>query len=212
MTSRKILFTVLSVALLPATAGAQPPPPPPPPSPPPVSSAPSPLTGTPNSFDKAPMLLGADAELAVPLGKLSDGANPGLGALLRFEYTLLPKLNLTARLGYIHFFGKDTGVGSASYRTIPILAGAKYDLTDTIYAAAELGLFNNGWSVDVDFGPAAGGKRTISDHETDLGLTIGAGMRFGEIDGRAGLQILDLGEAGNTMALGLSVGYNFWHK
>jgi hypothetical protein len=213
MTSRKILLPLLTVALLPAAAVAQPPPPPPPPggglTPAPAAApGPSPIY----SSADAPMLLGADFELAVPIGNLSDGAGLGFGALIRFEYGLMPKLNLTGRAGYIHFLGKDRGVGTASFRSIPVLAGAKYDITDIVYLAGELGISNNGVSADIDLGPMFGGKQTVSNNETDVALTIGAGMRFGDIDARAGLMFLDIGHAGDSTAIGINVGYNFWHK
>jgi hypothetical protein len=157
------------------------------------------------------MLLGVDAEVAIPVGDWSNAAGLGFGALGRFEFNAAPKLNITGRIGYIYFLGKDTGFGTSNVHTIPILGGVKYDLTDAIYGAAELGLFNTGISAEVDLG-AFGGKQTVSSSTTKLGATIGAGMHLGDLDARAGLQILSLGDAGESMMVGLNLGYNFWRK
>ena len=47
---------------------------------------------------------------------------------------------------------------------------------------------------------SAGGT-TIS--ETNAAMTVGAGARLGDIDLRAGLHILDLGNAGESMMIAL---------
>ena len=49
----------------------------------------------------------------------------------------------------------------------------------------------------------------LSSSDDNLGLTLGAGYRMGDIDIRAGLHFLDLGNAGDFMELVASVGYNF---
>jgi hypothetical protein len=143
-------------------------------------------------------ILGVDGALAIPFGNWGDFVGIGIGALFRAEYNLIPNLNLTGRAGLIYHLPKDNGFGDITFYEVPILAGVKYAFADAFYGAAELGLFWGKASAD-------GG----STSETNLGFTIGAGYRMNALDFRAGLHILDLGEAGDTTQLVLNVGYNF---
>jgi hypothetical protein len=174
--------------------------------------APAPAATTEATMPAQRMHLGADADVAVPLGNFSDGAGIGLGALLRYEQAMLPNLNLTGRLGFIYHLPKTQVVPGFSadtkFWTIPVLAGVKFALNQSFYAAGELGLFFNHASVDVSGGGFGSGSS--SSTETDVGVTLGGGYRTGDLDIRAGLHILDLGHAGDSMAIALNVGYNFW--
>ncbi|HEX2660138.1 MAG TPA: outer membrane beta-barrel protein [Polyangia bacterium] len=145
------------------------------------------------------MLLGADLALALPVGNLGDGAGFGLGILPRFEFTLAPRLALTGRIGYIYHLEKN----NIKFSEIPVLVGAKYDLTDALYGAIELGLFHMTVTGEA-FGISA------SESRDKFGATIGAGYRAGDLDFKLGLHILDLGNAGDYMELVGNVGYNFW--
>jgi hypothetical protein len=84
------------------------------------------------------------------------------------------------------------------------LAGVKYDLTDALYGAVELGLVHSSVSGTV---PLLGSYTTSDDN---LGATIGAGYRAGDLDFKLGLHILDLGNASKSMELVINAGYNFW--
>jgi hypothetical protein len=152
------------------------------------------------------MLLGADGAFVVPLGNFSDGAGLGFGALLRYEYNIMPKLNATGRLGFVYHLGKDqTLLGTTvttTFYDIPVLVGAKYDIIDALYLAGEVGFFYNHASASV-------GGVSASTSETDFGLNVGAGYRMGDLEVRAGLQFNDLGHASDTMSIVANVGYSF---
>jgi hypothetical protein len=185
----KRLLPALAVLLFPLSALAQ--------EPPPAPATPAPSTTA--------QMIGADLVLAVPVGDFSDGAGLGIGALVRYEHNLIPKLNLTGRVGFVYHLSKDFGNGGkVNFSSIPVLVGAKYDLTDAIYAAVELGLIHNAAT-------AKAGNVSISSSENDLGATVGGGFRIGDIDLRLGLHILDLSDASKSMALVVGAGYNFWH-
>ena len=170
------------------------------PPPPPAASAET-------TMPARKMQLAADGALAVPLGNLSDGAGIGLGALLRYEYVVLPQLNITGRAGFIYHLPKTVNGADSNFWTIPVLAGVKYALNEQFYVAGELGLFLNHVSASV---MTPFGNISASSSETDLGLTAGAGYRRGDLDIRLALDILNLGHAGDNMTIGANVGYSFW--
>jgi hypothetical protein len=155
-------------------------------------------TPPPAATTSAKGIIGADAAVAIPFGDFSNGAGIGFGALFRAEYNLIPNLNLTGRAGFIYHLPKDTVIGDIKFYEVPILAGVKYAFADAFYGAAELGLVWGKASTD-------GGSAS----ETNLGFTIGAGYRLDALDFRAGIHILDLGNAGDSTELVLNAGYNF---
>jgi hypothetical protein len=148
-------------------------------------------------------IIGADAEVALPVGTLGDGAGLGFGALLRYEFTVITRANITARAGFIYHLSKDIdtplGTFTSHFWNIPLLAGIKVAATDSLYVAGEAGLFINHSSVD-------GGS---SDTSSKFGITVGGGYRLSSLDLRVGLGILDLGHAGDTIELFANLGYNF---
>jgi hypothetical protein len=156
-----------------------------------------------------PNLIAADAQLAIPVGNLSDGAGIGFGVLGRYERNLIPKLNITGRIGFIYHLSKDSssgvgGTASLNFYTIPILVGVKYDLTNSIFGAAELGIFSN-------HATASFGGMSVSSGSTDFGITLGGGFRLtDQMEVRLNLHIMDLGNAGDSLALVGGFGYTFW--
>ena len=150
--------------------------------------------------------LGADGAFVLPLGNFSNAANAGIGALIRGEYSVMPKLNITGRLGFVYYLTKDQGF-DYKFWNIPVLVGAKYDIAQGFYGAAEAGLFLNHASATVSI--PGFGSASSSNTETDFGATITAGYRMGDLDARVGLQWADLGHAGDTMGLMVNVGYSF---
>jgi len=82
----------------------------------------------------------------------------------------------------------------------------KFNFADhtTRSLAAEIGLCLN------HAGASAGGAPELSGDTTDGSATVGAGYRRGALDGRLGLRIIDLANAGKTTAVGASIGYIFW--
>lgn len=141
------------------------------------------------------VLAGVDVAAALPVGDLAEVSALGFGALARFELGLTDRVRLTGRAGYIRHGEKLSG----NLSEIPVLAGAKLDLTGSLYGAAEIGLF----AIRFSGGPTPG--RT-----NNLGMTLGVGYRLAALDFRLGVHVLDLAELGKTTEGVLSVGYNFW--
>ncbi len=146
--------------------------------------------------------LGADLGLNIPLGDFGDATGIGFGGLLRFEYPVIEKLNLTARTGFIFSTSKSYNFGMGdvdiAVHVFPIWAGAKYFVWEGAYAGAELGL-----NMFIPGGDAQG------DTEAKFGLNFGGGYLWNQIDFRLGFHIYSLGDADKSFAMMLSVGYNF---
>jgi hypothetical protein len=140
--------------------------------------------------------LGADGGVMVPFGGLSDSTGIGLGALVHLEYFMNPTWTVTGRVGFIYHLAKSVGGTDIQLNEIPILGGVKYALAGPLYLAGEIGAFK------------FGGSNVKS--QTKLGITAGAGFTMSAVDVRAGLHILNLGEAGDSMGLMVTAGYNFW--
>jgi hypothetical protein len=151
--------------------------------------------------------IGVDAAFQLPLGKLADGTGVGVGGLMRGEYGLIPGLRATVRAGYVYSLKKDNSGFKTSVDDIPIWAGAKYFVTEFLYAGAELGVNMLKTSVEGTIGGKAvsGG----SDRETDFGGDVGIGAVLGDVEARAQVQIMDFGHSSDSMAFMLNVGYNF---
>lgn len=199
-------LSALSLAILTsASLYAQEPPPATAPPAADPAAAPAPVTTT-TATPVGPMFIGADVLVALPVGDFSNGSSVGFGALGRYEYVLNAQLNLTGRLGFEYFVPKTVNGFDYKFWTIPILVGAKFTVAPNFYVAGEIGLFNSHFSATVPF------LGEISSSETDFGLTVGAGYRLGNIDLRALLQIMDLGNAGSSMSVVASAGYTFWKK
>ena len=142
--------------------------------------------------------LGVDGGLAMPTGDWGDAAGVGIGALARFEMPLQPKLTLTARAGYLQHLSKEANGADSSTSELPLLGGVRYafsgDEVTQVYGAAELGFIMSRISID------AGGQ-SMSDSDTNLGMTLGGGYRTGKLDLRANLLFPDVGELGDVMGL-----------
>jgi hypothetical protein len=158
----------------------------------------------------APKTIGLDGGLAMPTGDWGDAAGVGIGALARFEMPLQTKLTFTARAGYIQHLGVDgpDGAGDSSTSEVPLFAGVRYAFSGAeegsskqFYGAAELGFVIYRVSIDVN-------GQSMSNSDTNLGMTLGAGYRTGKLDLRANLFFPDVGEAGDAMALMATIGYD----
>jgi hypothetical protein len=153
------------------------------------------------------MNLSADGNVSLPVGSFSDGAGVGLGALLRYEYVILPQLNITGRVGFIYHLPKSQDGFDTKFWTIPVLAGVKLALNQSFYVAGELGLFSNHATVTAT---GVFGTGSASASETDFGFTGGVGYRTGNLDARLALNVLDLSNASDTMAIAANLGFSFW--
>jgi hypothetical protein len=143
------------------------------------------------AFAEGGPVLGVDLQAALPLGNFSDGAGPGFGALLRYEFTVVSAANITARAGFMYHLEKNM----STFYTFPLLAGLKVKLGESAYVAAETGAFLNHFEV--------GG------FDAALGFTLGVGYRISSVDLRIGAEMVDAGHAGDSIALTGGLGYNF---
>lgn len=198
---KKILFALALVGLASSPALAQDEATTPPPADPAAAPAATPAA-TPAAAGSL-MAVGADLQLALPIGDLGDGAGIGIGGLAKFQYTVMPNLAVTARAGYVHHLAKN----DITFSEIPIWLGAKYFFIPAVYGGLELGYIQS--KVSADFMGT-----TIEASEWNLGMGVGAGYEMagvgpGSLDIGAKLQMLDLGNASESMQIAAHVGYNF---
>ena len=167
--------------------------------------------------------IGVEAQFLLPLGDFGKSTGPLIGPLVRFGYRVTPRLELTARTGYLFGLGKTPdGVPagadvSVHANLIPIWVGARYFFMEPyagVYGAAEIGinLLSAGGSV--------AGKSLDSKSSTREGFNLGVGYVISKdlpIDIRAQFSMLNLlgkDSAGGideptAIALGFSAGYTF---
>lgn len=143
--------------------------------------------------------LGADAIAVLPVGDYGRVATFGVGALGRIELPVGQGF-ATGRAGVV-FHQSDALAGEdASLLLVPVYAGYRYPLTPNgVYAAVELGITLAYVTVDTPFG-------RMSDSDSEIGLTLSAGIRRGALDLRAGLFAPDLDDAVGIMG---SAGLDF---
>lgn len=135
---------------------------------------------------------GGDLAIVLPLDDYGDFADFGIGPLLRIEVPAGPGY-FTGRTG---FLWHATDAEDFTFLIFPIYAGYRYPVGGSGgYLAGELGL--SILYADSDFG---------SDSETELGMTLGGGLRKGAFDIRGALFLPDVGDA---LGLMFSVGYDF---
>ncbi len=163
--------------------------------------------------------VGADVMFVLPLGDFADASGPQIGAVARVGYRVMPALELTGRVGYLHGLSKEqsfsvlgtTITSKTSISNIPIWVGARYFFmqpTSGLYGAAEIGANMLSAKAEV------GGQSSSSDTETRFGFNVGAGYVISEslpIDIRAQFMHHNLlgtedGEK-SMLGLGFSVGY-----
>lgn len=143
--------------------------------------------------------IGIDGAVTVPTGDWSDAVGFGIGALVRFEMPLTAKWVFAARAGYIQHLEKEET--STTVTEIPLFGGVRYVLAPTYYLAGELGFVNYRISYDAN-------GDSMSNSDTNLGMTLGAGYRSGKLDVRGGLFFPDVGEAGDAMGVMATIGYD----
>jgi len=113
--------------------------------------------------DEKPFKIGAGALIGITTGDISHFASLAYGVDVMGEYVIAPSIALTFSLGYLDFVQK-SGYSGLKMGLIPILAGAKYHFSDTLYGSLQAGLSMGtakGSSSEFTFAPGVGYK--ISD-------------------------------------------------
>lgn len=146
--------------------------------------------------------LGASGFGAMPIGDLGDAVDMGIGVVASIDYPINPQLEVTGRIGYIHFV---TDADGFSFSNIPLWGGVRYFLNpdpESVYLHGESGFNMFRVSVDTQFGDA-------SDSETELALNLLAGKKFGSLVAEGGLYIGSLDEVDDTLMIGGTIGKTF---
>lgn len=152
--------------------------------------------------DEAPrplFRLGAEASVVIPVGDYANAADIALGGNVRFAFDVHPNVGLTLRTGYLHHIGTPSG---STLGFIPIMFGGEYRFFadgPTPFVLAEIGVTIGFATVNTGFGSA-------SDSDSELGLAIGGGYRFGPVDVRAMLYAPD---ADDLVGFQIAVGGDF---
>ncbi len=121
--------------------------------------------------------------VALPMGNFGDFANLGIGAGIGVLVPHSPEFSFRGEVSYIYFTTEDFSFlgesADVSASQIPITALAQYNLADSeIYLLGGLGLVMAKLSIDyptvsgIDLG---GG---VSDTQTEIGITLGAGTKL----------------------------------
>lgn len=148
---------------------------------------------------KGDLKFSGGAELALPIGDFGEFYSVGLGFSAQADYYVSDKVSLNLNAGYITYQGKTIDLGilgsikSPSFNVIPVMAGARYSITEKFYGSAQLGL--SFWSNDGFNG-------------SDFTFAPGIGYKFSKIDVQ--LKYNSIGtEGGSSDNLGLRVAYTF---
>jgi hypothetical protein len=153
------------------------------------------------------ILLGVDAEAALPLSTYSDINGIGGGALLTVEYPMMEQLSLTGRVGFDFHADKDLGGGASSHvHSIPVLLGARYYVMEKdrqgLFAAAEMGIFDLMTSASI-------GGVSGSSNDVKFGLGAGVGYQWNQWNFRVNVHSHDVGNFGDFVVVSGGVGYQF---
>lgn len=140
--------------------------------------------------------IGIDGMVVIPVGDYADVASLAIGALGRVEIPAGPGF-VTGRIGALFHM---TELDDTTLLFFPIYGGFRYPLgSGSAYLAGELGITVGYARVSTPLGDG-------SDTDTELGMTLGGGLRKGQLDLRAGLFLPDLDDAVGVFG---SVGYDF---
>jgi hypothetical protein len=156
--------------------------------------------------DQPKILIGADADFALPIGNYSNANGVGGTLLLKGEYPVLPEVGATLRIGFQFHSDKDVGGGiSAHFHSIPVLFGAQYYFMPDhqgLFAAGEVGLFYL-------MGSASAGGTTVTDSQAKFGMGVGVGYQMKQWNVRINLHSQDVGNFGDLLVMSGGVGYQF---
>lgn len=159
--------------------------------------------------------LGVDAGVLIPIGNFSDVTSIMIGGVLKYEMGVTPNIGVTGRVGF--FYGLSKSIGPISYGVsdLPVWVGGRYYFMgggEGAHAGVEIGL-NDLMTRVGGYTQSAGGITinvpSVSHSDVKFGLNIPVGYKIGDLDIQAQYSLLDIGHAGDTMAVGVTVGYNF---
>lgn len=143
---------------------------------------------------------GLGAEGALPVGSWSSAYNVGAGATIRLAYELDETSAITGTTGVIAFIPKSmTGVNSKAQLNIPIKAGYKHMLGETLY-----GLGEAGFTLARTYLPSTGTASLTSVSSTEFTYSVGIGAKLGAFDPSIRYE----GYSGAGF-IGLRLGFNF---
>lgn len=144
------------------------------------------------------------AELALPVGDLSNLSSIGFGATGKVFYGLTNESSITGTLGYIHFPMKSHPGMSGHVGMIPLQFGYYHDFGG-FYIEPQLGLSFMNTKLEMkgmdDF---FGFDFSGTSSETKFGLGLGGGYNFGDWDVGVRYQIIQ-----HANFLGARVAYSF---
>jgi hypothetical protein len=143
-----------------------------------------------------PKTFGIDGAAVLPIGDYAEGVNFAAGALARIEIPAGTGF-VTGRAGVLFHAVKNN---VASLTMIPLYVGYRLPMGPSgLYLAGELGVTIGYASADTQFG-------SVSDSDSELGLTLGVGTKMGALDLRGQLFLPDIDDLMGVMG---TVGYDF---
>ncbi len=146
------------------------------------------------------MAFGANVFVGVPTD--SKGIDGIVGVLGTIDYALQPQLEVTGRIGYMHYLVDGDAV---SLSQIPLWGGARY-----FVQPGNQGLFFHGEAgINILRSSVELLGTTSSNSETELGLNLLGGFRQGKLIAEGGIYIASLDNAGDLLIVGGTVGTTF---
>ena len=143
-------------------------------------------------------IIGVDATVVLPVGDYADFATLAIGPIGRVEFPAGPGY-VTGRFGVL-FHLMNSEIEDTTFLLFPLYGGYRYPLgSGSAYLAGELGITFAYARTDTSLGSG-------SDTDTELGMTLGGGLKKGKLDLRGGLFLPDLDDAVGIFG---SVGYDF---
>lgn len=179
------------------------------------ADAPGAVVGTPTGKLRT---IGADVTLAIPFNDWGDVAGLGFGVFGRYEQHLAPFLAATGRLGYVYHLSQETSAAGITVKSqvsvVPLLVGARYSFVPAIFVHAEIGPVLVNSSTDTTGVPGVPGTTGSNSNDFKLMVSIGGGYRLANVGPgslllSAYLQMVSLADAGDTMQLAATAGYDF---
>jgi hypothetical protein len=148
---------------------------------------------------RSKMSLGANVEVALPMGNWADVAGTGYGGNLRYQLGADARTVFTATAGYLVWGKKDLGQNSSVQpEAFNLFLGGKYYLAGGLYGSLEGGLYFLSYTYE---GPVIG----VEGSTTQFMLPIGLGYQTSGFE--LGVRYMLLAPDYNNFSF--TLGYNF---